>query len=48
MPAKSRKQLKKAYAEAAKGKTWAKDMIAHTPKKTRSKLMKKKVARRKK
>jgi len=40
MPAKSKRQLKKAYAEASKGKQGAKKMIEHTPRKTRSRMMK--------
>jgi len=41
MPAKSKKQLKRAYAGAGRGEKWAKRMVAHTPRKTRSRLMKK-------
>lgn len=41
MPAKSRKQLKKAYSAAGRGESWGKRMVAHTPRKTRSRLMKK-------
>jgi hypothetical protein len=40
MPAKSKKQLKKAYVEAKKGKKWAKDMIKKTSRKKRKRLMK--------
>lgn len=40
MPAKSAAQLKKAYVEAKKGKAWAKEMVAHTPDDTKSRLMK--------
>jgi hypothetical protein len=42
MPAQSGKQLRKAYAEARKGKAWAKHMIAKTPRKTRQRMMRKK------
>lgn len=41
MPAKSKAQLKAAYAAASKGKSWGKKMVAHTPRKTRSRMMKK-------
>jgi len=38
-PAKSRKQLKYAYAH--KDEPWAQEMIAKTPEKTQSRMMKK-------
>jgi len=40
MPAKSKAQLKAAYAAAHRGETWGKEMIAKTPRQTRSRLMK--------
>lgn len=40
MPAKSKAQLKAAYAAAAKGQAWGKKMIEHTPRKARSRMMK--------
>ena len=40
MPAKNKKQLKRAYAGARRGEKWAKRMIAHTPRKKRKSLMK--------
>lgn len=39
MPAKSKKQLKRAYAGARRGEKWAKRMVKHTPRKTRKRLM---------
>lgn len=48
MPAKSRAQLRKAYAAAARGESWGKEMVAKTPRKTRSRLMKKGPARARK
>lgn len=42
MPAKSKAQLKAAYAAAGRGEKWGKRMVEHTPRKTRSRLMKKK------
>ena len=39
MPAKSKKQLKYAYAH--KDEPWAQEMIAKTPEKTQSRMMKK-------
>ena len=41
MPAKSRKQLRKAYAAAGRGEKWGKRMVAHTPRAKRSRLMRK-------
>lgn len=40
MPAKSAKQLKKAYAEADKGKEWGKKMVEDTPDAVKSRLLK--------
>jgi len=40
MPAKSKAQLKAAYAAAARGESWGKEMIAKTPRTKRSRLMK--------
>jgi hypothetical protein len=40
MPAKSAKQLRRAYAGASRGEAWAKKMVAHTPRKTKKRLMK--------
>ncbi len=40
MPAKSKKQLKKAYAAADRGEEWGKRMVAHTPRRARKRLMK--------
>lgn len=40
MPAKNRAQLKAAYAAASRGEAWGKKMVAHTPRKMRSKMMK--------
>jgi len=45
-PATSRRQLRKAYAAAGRGEAWGKKTVAHTPRKTRSKLMKGKKARK--
>jgi len=45
MPARSREQLKKAYAAAGRGEAWGKEMIAKTPRKRRSALMKKRGGR---
>lgn len=39
MPAKSKRQLKRAYAGVGRGEKWAKRMITHTPRKTRKRLM---------
>jgi hypothetical protein len=50
MPAVSKAQLLKARVEAAKGKPWAKKMLAHTSHAERVKLMhqkKKHVAKKK-
>ena len=40
MPAKSKAQLRKAYAAANRGEAWGKEMVAKTPRATRSRLMK--------
>jgi hypothetical protein len=40
MPAKSKAQLKAAYAAKGRGEKWGKEMVAKTPRKTRSRLMK--------
>lgn len=40
MPAKSKSQLKKAYAACGRGEKWGCDMVKHTPRATRSALMK--------
>lgn len=47
-PAKSRAQLKRAYAGCARGEKWACDMVKHTPRATRSRLMKRGPERAKK
>lgn len=39
MPAVSGKQLRKAYAEKAKGKSWGRKMVEDTPAATQRKLM---------
>ena len=39
MPAKSKRQLKRAYAGAGRGEKWAKRMIKHTPRRKRKTLM---------
>lgn len=41
MPAKSGRQLRKAYAARARGEKWGKRMVKHTSRKKRSRLMKK-------
>jgi len=41
-PAKNKAQLKAAYAAASRGESWGKEMVAKTPRKKRSRLMKKK------
>ena len=45
MPARSRAQLRAAYAAASRGESWGKEMVAKTPRKTRSRLMKRGPAR---
>ncbi len=40
MPAKSKAQLKAAYAAKSRGESWGKKMVAHTPRKAKKRLMK--------
>ena len=40
MPAKSKAQLKAAYAASSRGEAWGKEMIVKTPRGKRSRLMK--------
>jgi hypothetical protein len=40
MPAKNAGQLRAAYAAAKKGQAWGKEMIAKTPEKMQSRMMK--------
>jgi hypothetical protein len=40
VPAKNKAQLKGAYAAAGRGEAWGKEMVAKTPRATRSRMMK--------
>ena len=40
MPAKSARQLRKAYAAKARGEKWGAEMVAKTPRAKRSRMMK--------